>query len=153
MWPVFLEGSPDDRDDTARVRIGDHVAWYVQLYDKVGDWPEEMIAELDVTVRRHGRGGGTAVLVSGGAEFAMDGDRYPTEGGHVRGALYELGRDDLPSVRLAPVVGVVRRIRIATRTRRGVELRDTEEVPKQREHQLGPQDFGFLVDIERASNR
>ena len=148
ILPDFLTAHQVDRE-TRRYEPGDEVAWFCELEEaRSFDWPEDVFVELDVSVRRHGRGGGTAVLTTGSADFTMDGDEYPADGGRLRAIVSEVHPDDV-DVRVAPVRGVIRRIRVISRVRRRVELREADSVPRTpRDRDPGPGDFGFVVDLE-----
>ncbi len=145
--PVLLQTLLiDPMDVLPRIDVGDRVWWHLELCEPSG-LPDEFHVELDATVKRHGRGGGTAVLTASGIEFAMDGDRYPTEGGRLRGTLEEILPYDAPHG-LEPVEGVVRRLRALTGNHRRLDIHDVDVVPRGRDVSAFGGDVTLFADLE-----
>lgn len=147
LYPIHFDASPiDPSGPLARVRVGGRVSVHVELAES-SPGPAGATVELDATVKRHGRGGGTALMVADGIEFAMDGDRYPAGGGCVRGELTEVPFDERPPG-LAPVEGVVVRIRALRSASGGFRLDEVDEVPRGRDRSAAAADvLGYVVDV------
>ena len=79
----------DSLGTLSRIAVGDRLSVCLEL-GPCSAWPFGPPVELDATVKRHGRGGGTAILLADGIEFAMDGDDYPANGGPASGVLVEI---------------------------------------------------------------
>lgn len=114
IWQVFVEGWQFECCGDP-FTVGDEVSWTLMLRDGPGEWPQEVLVELEprpdhlaIVDERDGM-----VVAGGEIQAWWPGTPAAPNGARVRGALVEEHHGDAPP-EVPPAHGVVRRIRLVT---------------------------------------